>query len=91
MLYDAGLWTRYMPTTGGRSEIGPYPDWQVCWLYSGDAHMFALVEGMAELAGAWPMHVREGNPAKRFDVAWPCAGNRPAGFGKCPAKPVVTR
>lgn len=68
-LYEAGLWTRYMPTTGGRSEIGPYPDWHVRWLYSGDPRQFALVEGMAELAGAWPMQVREGNPAKRFDAA----------------------
>jgi hypothetical protein len=73
-LYDAGLWTRYMPTTGGRPEIGPYPEWQVRWLHSGDTRQFALVEGMAELAGAWPLHVREGNPAKRFDAA----GREPA-------------
>jgi hypothetical protein len=68
-LYDAGLWVKSMPTTGGRPDIGPYPAWVVRWLYSGDARLFELVESQAELAGAWPMQVREGNPKKRFDFA----------------------
>jgi hypothetical protein len=67
--YDAGLWTKSMPTTGGRPDIGPYPAWVVRWLYSGDGRLFELVETQAELAGAWPMQVREGNPRKRFDYA----------------------
>ncbi|MBN9509088.1 MAG: hypothetical protein J0I21_08225 [Alphaproteobacteria bacterium] len=67
--YDPGLWTKSMPTTGGRPDIGPYPDWVTRWLYTGDARLFAISEAQAELAGAWPMQVREGNPAKRFDDA----------------------
>ena len=67
--YDAGLWTKSMPTTGGRPDIGPYPAWVTRWLYTGDARLFAISEAQAELAGAWPMQVREGNPGKRFDDA----------------------
>lgn len=66
-LYDAGGWTKYMPTTGGRDDIGPYPGPVTKWLFTGDHRLFEMVAGMAELAGAWPMHVREGNPAKTFD------------------------
>ncbi len=68
-LYEAGGWTKYMPQTGGRTDIGPYPSTVTAWLYSGDHRLFAAVAGMAEQAGAWPLHVREGNPAKTFDAA----------------------
>jgi len=66
-LYDVGGWTKYMPTTGGRDDIGPYPGIVTKWLYTGDHRLFEIVSTMADLAAAWPLHVREGNPAKRFD------------------------
>lgn len=68
-LYGAGLWAKYMPSTGGRDDIGPYPGLVTRWLYSGDARLAEAVAGQADLAAAWPMQVREGNPAKRFDAA----------------------
>ena len=68
-LYDGGGWTKYMPTTGGRDDIGPYPGHVAIWLFTGDRRMFEIVSGMADLAGAWPIAVREGNPAKTFDAA----------------------
>jgi hypothetical protein len=67
-LYDAGGWMKYMPSTGGRNDIGPYPGTVAKWLYTGDHRHFEIVSGMADLAGAWPMNVREGNAAKRFDA-----------------------
>jgi hypothetical protein len=67
-LYDAGGWTKYMPTTGGRDDIGPYTASVTKWLYTGDHRLFEIVTTMADLAGAWPLHVREGNPAKQFDL-----------------------
>jgi len=67
-LYDAGGWAKYMPETGGRDDIGPYPGIVTKWLYTGDNRLFEAVSTMADLAGAWPLHVREGNPAKRFDA-----------------------
>jgi hypothetical protein len=67
-LYDAGGWEKRMPDTGGRDEIGPYPGRTAKWLYTGDHRMFEMVSTMADLAAAWPNHVREGNPAKLFDA-----------------------
>jgi hypothetical protein len=66
-LYDAGNLTKYMPTTGGRDEIGPYPAWTVRWLYTGDARMQAQTFGNADLAAAFPVHFREGNGTKPYD------------------------
>jgi|GEM_PF-1062178 len=65
---DLGNWTAYMPTTGGRRDIGPYPTWVVHWLYTGDWRMLEQSSGNADLAGAWPMHMREGKSTKYYDL-----------------------
>lgn len=74
---DKGNWTKYMPTTGGRQDIGPYPTWITEWLYTGDWRMLEKSAGNADLAGAWPMHIREGNNSKYYDLA-----NTILGIGK---------
>jgi hypothetical protein len=76
-LYDSGGWVKYMPTTGGRDDIGPYPGIVTKWLYTGDHRLFEAASTMADLAGAWPLQVREGNPEKRFD-----ADGRVPGMGR---------
>ncbi|MFN0186091.1 MAG: hypothetical protein ACKVQR_19930 [Aquabacterium sp.] len=48
--------TQYMPTTGGRPEIGPVTLWQAAWLISGDPRAAQLALGQAEAAGAVPWH-----------------------------------
>lgn len=48
--------TQYMPTTGGRFDIGPATGWQAAWLISGDARAAAYAMGQAEAAGAVPWH-----------------------------------
>lgn len=53
-----GALTAYMPTTGGRMEIGPYPTWAVRYLLGGDPQERALILAQGDLAGAWPIHVR---------------------------------
>ncbi len=68
-LYEKGYWTKYMPTTGGRSDIGLLPSWTVEWLYTGAWQDRVEAFTQADLAGAWPMQVREGDPAKKFDRA----------------------
>ena len=68
-LYDSAGWTKYMPNPGGRDDIGPHTGWTTRWLYTGDHRMLEIVAGLADLAGAWPLHAREGSPAKRFDAA----------------------
>jgi hypothetical protein len=54
-----GALTAYMPTTGGRPEIAPYPSWTVEYLLSmDDPQRKALVLAGGDLAGSWPIHVR---------------------------------
>ena len=53
-----GALTAYMPTTGGRPEIAPYPAWTVEYLLSMDPRRKALVLAGGDLAGSWPIHVR---------------------------------
>ncbi|MCK6554766.1 hypothetical protein L6Q96_09335 [Candidatus Binatia bacterium] len=68
-LYDAGNWLKYMPNTGGRPDIGPAPAWTVRWLYTGDPRMRDQAFGNSDLAGAWPVHFREGDGSKYLDRA----------------------
>ncbi len=53
-----GALTAYMPTTGGRDEIAPYPSWTVKYLLTMDPRYKALVLASGDLAGSWPIHVR---------------------------------
>jgi len=53
-----GPLTAYMPTTGGRPEIAPYPLWTVRYLLSMDPAEKAVVLSAGDLAGSWPIHVR---------------------------------
>lgn len=66
-LFDTGMWTPYMPTTGGRAEIAPYPSWTNLWLRTGDPRAREAALGQADLAGSWPLHWREGDEQTKFD------------------------
>ena len=48
----------YMPTTGGRPEIAPYPTWTVRYLLDMTPRAKAVVLAGGDLAGSWPIHVR---------------------------------
>jgi hypothetical protein len=73
-LYDAGLWTTYMPTTGGRDDIGLMPGWAAKWLYTGDWRLREIALGQADLASAWPLHIRESRARKKIDKAQTVSG-----------------
>lgn len=73
-LYGAGLWMRAMATAGGRPDLGIYPAWSVRWLYSGDWRLAEIALRQAELSGAWPYHVREGDASRTFDEAKQISG-----------------
>jgi hypothetical protein len=66
-LYQQGLWRRGMGATGGRADIGIEPGWMAQWLFTGDWRHRDVALGQADLAGAWSVHVFEGNPDRRFD------------------------
>ena len=63
-----------MPTTGGRGDIGPTTYWNTQWLYTGDWRERATALGMADLALAWPLNLRESNSAKKIDKAQTVSG-----------------
>jgi hypothetical protein len=62
-----GNWQKAMGTAGGRADIGPMPSWTVNWLYTGDWRQKEVALGNADLAGHWPLQLREGDPAKYLD------------------------
>jgi len=60
----AGLWQPWMPTTGGRKDIGLNPSFNVSALLSGDYRDREVMLGQAELAGWWRRNIREGDATK---------------------------
>jgi len=66
-LYEPGLLTPYMPTTGHRQELGHMPAWVAAWLKTGDYRLRQLSLQQAELADAWPAFFREHEPRRFFD------------------------
>jgi hypothetical protein len=65
--WNGGQWQAGMATSGERQEIGPYPTWDVMALLSGDWRLREMQFGMADLASAWPTHLRETDPARRLN------------------------
>lgn len=64
-----GLWTQYLPQTGGRSDIGTVPIWYAHYLYTFDARLFASMNGLAECAGYNSNHLRESEMGRKYDSA----------------------
>jgi len=64
--------TKYMPTGGGRADIGFTTEHNTIWLLSGDARVAAFAIGQAEASGAVPWRYWD---ARRN--SWVHAGNYP--------------
>jgi hypothetical protein len=93
-----GLATAYMPTTGGRNDIGLLPAWSVLYLLSMDRHAKDATLGTADLAGSWSVHYRDrrtGRPVTLGDYPYMTIAGRPGdtvnpktgkqeGFPPCP-------
>lgn len=65
-----GLANPYMPTTGGRPDIGLLPGWSASYLLSMDARAKQAMLGTADLAGSWSAHYRDqatGRPVSLAD------------------------
>jgi hypothetical protein len=54
-----GLANPYMPTTGGRPDIGLLPGWSASYLLSMDGRAKQAMLGTADLAGSWSSHYRD--------------------------------
>ncbi len=53
-------------TVLGRPDIGPYTNWVVSWLFTGDWRLREQAFGQADLAPAWSAQYRESSVDKRF-------------------------
>lgn len=77
----------YMPNHGGRPELAPYPDWTARYLVHGDPVQKDYVLAHGDLAGSWPVHVRESDgrmvsidERPNYWLDWRAdPGDRPAG------------
>ncbi|MGF6272003.1 hypothetical protein ABIB38_000345 [Massilia sp. UYP11] len=49
----------YMPTSGGRGDIGPLPSWSVHYLLSTDVRARDAMMAAAEGSGSWSVHLRD--------------------------------
>jgi hypothetical protein len=56
-----GLANPYMPSTGGRDDIGLLPGWAAQYLLSMDKRAKEATLGTADLAGSWSAHYRDRN------------------------------
>lgn len=56
-----GIVATAMPTTGGRPDIGPLPQWTAVYLTSMDKRAKEVTLGVGDLAGSWPVHYRDKN------------------------------
>lgn len=63
------LLTAYFPTTGGRMEIGPYPQWTAMYLLSQDSRMREVMLAHADAAAAVPVHYRDEGTQNPIDIA----------------------
>ena len=64
-----GLVVPAMPTTGGRPDIAPLPQWHALYLLSMDARAKTVALGTGDLAGSWPIHYRDKNTGRPVSLA----------------------
>lgn len=90
-----GLAYAYMPSTGGREDIGILPTWNALYLLTMDNRARNAALGTANLAGSWSAHYRDKNtdqPVSLIDypymtiAGWPNDTANPA-TGKLEAFP----
>jgi hypothetical protein len=68
-----GMANPYMPTTGGRGDIGLLPSWATEYLLSMDKRARDVTLGTADLAGSWSSHYRDrntGQPVSLIDYPY---------------------
>jgi chitobiase/beta-hexosaminidase-like protein/Big-like domain-containing protein len=64
-ILKSGALDPIMSDHGGRAELAPLPDWTARYLVHKDPAQRAFVLANGDLAGSWPMHVREAETGSR--------------------------
>jgi len=65
----SGLTMAYMPTTGGRDDIGLLPNWAATYLLSQDSRMKEMTLRTADLAGSFSSHYRDKKTGRPVSLA----------------------
>jgi hypothetical protein len=65
---ENGIIMAYFPTTGGREDLGPYPTWTTKYLFSQDNQAWKIVLGTGDLAGSFPVHIRDRKTTQIFSI-----------------------
>ncbi|MEZ4336349.1 MAG: hypothetical protein R3B82_06955 [Sandaracinaceae bacterium] len=75
---EVGRMFAYMPTTGGREDIGPLPHWTAIALVSGDPALARIMYANADMAGSWPVHYRDRETGAPIAIdEWPTLSLHP--------------
>jgi hypothetical protein len=67
-ILNFGKMTMYMPTTGGREDIGPYPDWTAQYIVHKTASLREYMLANGNLAGSWSGHFAGNDPSSIVTV-----------------------
>jgi hypothetical protein len=67
-ILENGIIMAYFPTTGGREDLGPYPTWTTRYLFSRDRRAWQIVLGTGDLAGSFPVHIRDRTTGRIFSI-----------------------
>jgi hypothetical protein len=62
-ILNFGKMTMYMPTSGGREDIGPYPDWTAQYIVHKTASLREYMLANGNLAGSWSGHYAKNAPS----------------------------
>jgi hypothetical protein len=65
---ENGIIMAYFPTTGGREDLGPCPTWTTRYLFSQDIRAWKMVLGTGDLAGSFPVHIRDRKTGRIFSI-----------------------
>ena len=65
---ENGIIMAYFPTTGGREDLGPYPTWTTRYFFSQDKRAWKMVLGTGDLAGSFPVHIRDRKTSRIFSI-----------------------
>jgi hypothetical protein len=67
-ILNFGMMTMYMPTGGGREDIGPYPDWTAQYIVHKTASQREYMLANGDLAGSWSGHYAKNDPSSIVTV-----------------------
>lgn len=63
-----GIVTEYFPTTGGRGDIGPLPQWAAIALMTFDPGAMSVMHGVGALSGSFSVHYRARDTGRALSI-----------------------